>query len=114
MASVVASSGNIFKDLGLPNPEEHLLKAELSALIGKLIKTQGLTQTQAAQQMGLKQPDVSNILRGKFAGFSIERMLVMLLALGADVSISIKAPATKTVKLKKPTESPRYPKLLVV
>ena len=62
-------SGNIFADIGLPNAEEHLLKAALVVQLHRLIKARKLTQTAAAKIAGIKQPDLSNILRGHFQGF---------------------------------------------
>lgn len=88
--SVTRSSGNIFADLGLPNAEEHEIKARFVMLIGKMIEKQGLTQTAAAARMGLAQPDVSKLLRGRFDGFSLERLLSFVRALGGDVEIRVK------------------------
>ena len=112
MPRATASSGNVFKDIGISNPEEHLIKAQLAAFIGRLIKEQNLTQAEAAQRMGLKQPDVSNVLRGRFSGYSIERMLMMAVALGADVSISVKKPTAKASR-KSTKQRSLYPKLEV-
>ena len=91
--SVTRSSGNIFADLGLPNADEHMLKARFVVLISKRIEQLGLTQQTAAKRMGIKQPDVSNILRGRFEGFSLERLLGFVRALGSDVEIKVKRPA---------------------
>jgi len=88
-------SGNVFADLGLPNPEEHLLKAQIVVLIGEAIRRQGLTQTAAGQRIGLVQPDVSKLLKGRFEGFSLERLLHFLQMLGHEVSISVKPPANE-------------------
>lgn len=84
------SSGNIFADLGLENSQEHYVKAHLVMLIGKIIEKSDLTQYQAGLKMGLKQPDVSKLLRGKFEGFSLERLLFFIRALGSDIEIKIK------------------------
>ena len=83
-------SGNIFADLGLPNPEEHQLKAALVVQLHRLIKTRKLTQTAAAKLIGIKQPDLSNILRGHYQGFSIERLMRMLTAFDQDVEITVR------------------------
>jgi predicted XRE-type DNA-binding protein len=83
-------SGNIFADLGLPNPEEHQLKAALVVQIHRLIKARKLTQTAAAKLIGIKQPDLSNILRGHYQGFSIERLMRMLTAFDQDVEITVR------------------------
>ncbi len=89
-AKITKSSGNIFADLGLENSQEHQAKAQLVVLISERIETLGLTQGQAATRMGLKQPDVSKLLRGKFEGFSLERLLFFVRTLGSDVEIKIK------------------------
>jgi predicted XRE-type DNA-binding protein len=83
-------SGNIFADIGLPNPEEHLLKAQLVVQLGLLIKARKLTQTAAAKRLGVKQPDLSNILRGRFRGYSVERLMRMLTALDQDIDIVVR------------------------
>ncbi len=84
------SSGNVFADLGLPNPEERLMKATLSIEIERAIKKRGLTQEQAANIMGVDQPKVSAIVRGRLAGFSMERLTVMLMRLGKDVEMVVR------------------------
>ncbi|WP_316232718.1 helix-turn-helix transcriptional regulator [Bradyrhizobium sp. SZCCHNPS2010] len=85
--TVKRSSGNIFADIGLPNAENHLVKAQIVVAVGNLIRSQNLTQAAAAEKMGLKQPDVSKLLDGRFEGFSLERLIGFLLALGNDVTI---------------------------
>jgi len=87
---VKKGSGNIFADLGLPNAEEHQLKAALVVQLGRLIKARKLTQTAAAKLMGIKQPDLSNILRGHHQGFSVARLMRMLTAFNQDVEIIIR------------------------
>jgi predicted XRE-type DNA-binding protein len=91
--SVTRGSSNIFADLGLPDADEHMLKARLVLLIGKRIKQLGLTQQAAAKRIGIAQPDVSDILRGSFEGFSFERLLGFVRALGSDVEIKVKRPS---------------------
>jgi predicted XRE-type DNA-binding protein len=86
----VESNGNVFADLGLPNPEEMLAKAELAIKIAEILRQRRLTQVQAAEMLGVDQPKVSALVRGRLSGFSIERLLRFLLLLGADVSIMIK------------------------
>ena len=83
-------SGNIFADIGLPNAEEHLIKAQLVYKIHRLMKARGLTQVAAAKLFGVKQPDVSKMLHGDFNQFSVERLLRFLVALGRDVEIVVK------------------------
>ncbi len=92
---VTRSSGNVFKDIGVANPEQHLLKAQVVHFLGKLIEQSGLTQTAAAATIGIKQPDLSKLLRGNFAGFSLERLLLAANAMGADFEIQFKKPTAK-------------------
>jgi predicted XRE-type DNA-binding protein len=88
---VTASSGNVFADLGFPNPEEELTKAQLACHIWHEIKRRRLTQTAAAAIMGIDQPKVSALLNGRLANFSSERLMRLLNALGQDVDITIRA-----------------------
>ena len=83
-------SGNIFADLGLPNAEEHLLKASLVVQLRRLIEARKLTQTAAAKVVGIRQPDLSNILRGHYQGFSLERLMRMLTAFDQDIEITVR------------------------
>ncbi len=83
-------SSNVFKDLGLPNAEEHLVKAQLVFKIDTIIKKRRLKQIEAAALFGVRQPDVSKMLRGDFRQFSVERLLRFLVALDQDVQIVIK------------------------
>jgi predicted XRE-type DNA-binding protein len=86
---VEASSGNVFADLGVPHPEECLAKAKLVQRIADAIAERRLTQAQAAGILGVDQPKVSALVRGKFEGFSIDRLLRFLNALGRDVEIIV-------------------------
>src|SRR6266496_2367877 len=83
-------SGNVFKDIGVPNAEEHLVKAQLVFKIDTILKKRGLRQVEAADLLGIRQPDVSKMLRGEFRQFSVERLLRFLVALDQDVEISVK------------------------
>ena len=87
---VTSSSGNVFADLGFENPEEMLLKAELVRQISLAIKEKGLNQYQAAEVLGIDQPKVSALVRGRFSGYSIERLFKYLNALGRDVEIVVR------------------------
>lgn len=84
------SSGNVFADLGLPDADVHLLKAELVTRIDRIIRERGLKQIEAAKLLGLSQPDVSRLLRGDFREYSMERLLRLLTSLGRDVDIVIR------------------------
>ncbi|PYV97106.1 MAG: XRE family transcriptional regulator [Acidobacteria bacterium] len=83
-------SGNVFKDIGVPNAEEHLVKAQLVFKIDTILKKRGLKQVEAADLFGVRQPDVSKMLRGEFRQFSVERLLRFLVALDQDVEIVVK------------------------
>lgn len=83
-------SRNVFKDLGLPNAEEHLVKAQLVYKIDTILKDRGLKQVEAGKLFGIPQPDVSKMLRGEFRQFSVERLLRFLVALDYDVEIVVK------------------------
>ena len=85
------SSGNIFADLGLPNPEREQLKAHLTLQIYRIIKERGLTQAEAGTILGIKQPHVSALMRNRAGNFSVERLMDFLMALGQDVQIIVKA-----------------------
>jgi predicted XRE-type DNA-binding protein len=84
------SSGNVFADLGLPNPEEALAKAELAHKIIVLIRARGLTQVQTAKLLGVDQPKVSALMRGRLTGFSLERLMRFLLLFGQDIQITVR------------------------
>jgi predicted XRE-type DNA-binding protein len=87
---IVHGSGNVFADIVVPEPEIHLLKAELVLRMMRVMRRRGLTQARAAKLMGIKQPDVSNLVRGRFRGYSIERLLTLLHALDQDIEIVIR------------------------
>lgn len=95
--SLADSSGNVFADLGVENPEEVLAKAKLARAISMIITRRHLTQTQAAVILGIDQPKVSSLMRGRLSGFAIDRLLRFLLALDRDIEILIKAkPRTRS------------------
>ena len=87
---VTPSSGNVFDDLGLPNPEEQLVKATIALSIYELIEKRGLTQAEAGKILGLPQSSVSNLVRGKLEKFSMDRLLRYMRKLDYDVTISFK------------------------
>ena len=84
------SSGNVFADLGIENAEEELTKAKLVLAIDQIIKKRKLTQIAAAKAIGIKQPKVSALLRRKLDGFSVERLIHFLNALGQDIDIVVR------------------------
>jgi predicted XRE-type DNA-binding protein len=83
-------SGNVFADLGLPNAEEHQLKAALVVQLKRLMIERELTQAAAAKLIKMKQPDLSKLLRGHFRLVSVEKLMRMLTAFDQDVEITIK------------------------
>ena len=88
--AVYAGSGNVYADLGYPDADEMLVKAQLVSKIAEIIRQRGLTQVEAARVLGLTQPKVSAMLRGQFRGFSERRLIDCLTSLGRDVQIVIK------------------------
>lgn len=87
------SFGNVFADLGIENPEEELFKAKLVWEIEQIIKKKKITQVAAGKIMGISQPKVSALKRRKLDGFSVERLIHFLNALGQDVDIIVKPKA---------------------
>jgi predicted XRE-type DNA-binding protein len=83
-------SGNVFKDIGVPNAEEHLVKAKLVLKIDTIMKRRRMKQKEAAELFGVRQPDISNMLRGEFRQVSVERLLRFLVKLDQDVEIIVK------------------------
>jgi predicted XRE-type DNA-binding protein len=89
------SSGNVFADLGLPNADQQLIKADIVLAIAERIKTKRLTQAEVSKLIGLAQPDVSKLLRGQFTGYSYERLFAFLTALGDNVKIAVSPAKTR-------------------
>jgi predicted XRE-type DNA-binding protein len=83
-------SPNVFKDIGIPKAEEHLIKAQVVFKIDTIMKDRGLKQVEAADLFGIRQPDISKMLRREFRQFSVERLLRFLVALDQDVEIVVK------------------------
>ncbi|HKV92415.1 MAG TPA: helix-turn-helix transcriptional regulator [Candidatus Angelobacter sp.] len=87
--SITESSGNVFADLGVPNPGQELMKARLTLQIYRIIQERGLTQAQAGKILGIPQPHVSALARNRSGNFSIGRLMEFLTALGQDVKITV-------------------------
>ena len=87
---ITESSGNVFADLGLPNPEQELMKAELTLQIYRIIKQRTMTQAEAAKALGIKQPHVSLLMRNRAGSFSVGRLMEFLTGLGQDVEVAVK------------------------
>jgi len=85
------SSGNVFRDLGFGEDEAENLKvrADLMIELSKLIEAQGLTQSAAAELLGVTQPRISDLMRGKIDRFSVDGLIEMLGHAGAHVSVVV-------------------------
>jgi predicted XRE-type DNA-binding protein len=86
---VERSSGNVFADLGMPEADEHKLKAGLIAKLSSIMDSQGLSQVAASKLTGVNQPDLSRVLRGRFRDFSTDRLLKAIRHLDSDVEITV-------------------------
>ena len=84
---MTTSSGNVFADLGFPDPDESLAKSDLAMMIYDTIKRKKLTQKKAAEILGIDQPKVSNIICGRLSGFTLDRLMKYLVLLGYDIEI---------------------------
>ena len=85
-------SGNVFADLGLPNPEERLLKSSIITKLHRLIRERDLTQVKAAKLLGISQPDLSRLLRGNYDDYSPERLMEMLTVFEQDIDRDAASP----------------------
>ena len=90
MNKIEKGSMNVYADLGVAHAEEMLVKAQLASKIAEIIKLRKLTQTQASSLLGMTQPKLSNLLRGRFRGISETKMLECMTLLGRDVQIVVK------------------------
>ena len=91
MSKIVKGSMNVYADLGVADADEMLVKAQLATKIAEIIKLRKMTQIQAASLLGMPQPKLSNMLRGRFRGISETKMLECLTLLGRDVQIVVKS-----------------------
>lgn len=87
--SIAPSSGSVFADIGLHYGEEDMAKISIARIIASMINQKNITQSEAADLIGIDQPKVSMLLRGKLDAFSIERLLSFLVRLGSTVDINI-------------------------
>ncbi len=92
MKDIEISSGNVYADLGVPQSGEMLIKAQLAAKIGEIIKSKRMTQQTAAAIIGVPQSKLSGMLRGQFRGISEAKMIECLTRLGRDVKVVIGRP----------------------
>jgi predicted XRE-type DNA-binding protein len=86
---IAKSLGNIFEDLGLPDAPVLTLKAKLAAQISLALEARDWNQNRAAAELGIDQPSISKILSGRLRGFSVDRLMQLLIALDQDVLITI-------------------------
>ena len=93
--AISVGTGNVFADLELPDAPDLLVKARLMSLISSIIESHGLTQAEAAGVLGTTQPVVSNLRHGLLSGFSIDRLLRFLNALGHDVEILVRVRSSR-------------------
>ena len=84
------SSGNVYADLGVAEPEEALLKSDLALRISQLIEERHLTQKEAANLLGVAQPNISKLMRGELRGFSVGRLMRFLVALGQNILVVVR------------------------
>ena len=96
-------SGNVFADLKLPDPEELNAKAQVAYRICQILEERKLTQKQSAVLLGIDQPKISALLRGRLDGFSSDRLFRFLNALDRDIEIVIK-----------PADNPKHPGIIRV
>lgn len=107
------SSGNVFADFAVSNPEEAQAKAKLAMQITAILKERKLTQKQAAELIGIDQPKISKITRGLLSEFTIERLMRFVLQLGFDIELKLRRHQEKTLPAihvtmeNKPRQRPR-------
>src|SRR6201997_2170601 len=90
VARITESGGNVFADLGLPNSEQELIKAQLTLQIYSILKDSGMTQVEIAKILGVRQPQVSLLMRNRAGNFSVGRLMEFLTALRQDVEITVR------------------------
>lgn len=86
-ADIYEGDSNIFAELGRPDAQAHMLKAQIVAELYRLVSERKLTQAKAGELMGLTQPEVSRLFKGTFREYSVERLMALLTAFDRDVEI---------------------------
>lgn len=99
---VEEGSDNVFADIGLPNPDEALAKADVAREINRIVSERRLTQLEAGRLLGIGQPRVSQLKRGRLADFSLEKLIGFAKALGNQVEIVIKPAPDPRIKVRVP------------
>jgi predicted XRE-type DNA-binding protein len=97
---VEEGSGNVFADIGLPNPEEALAKAEIARQVNRILAKRGLNQVQAGTLLRIAQPRVSDLARGRLGKFSLEKLLQFARLTGIDVEIRMKPSSKPGLKVR--------------
>lgn len=92
---VERSSGNVFRDLGFKNAEERKTKVRLAVAINQILEKGRVSQAAAAERLGVNQPKISALSNYRLDGFSVERLMNFLNALGRDVEIVIRRPRSR-------------------
>lgn len=100
MSAITRSSGNVFRDLGLPDPELLQAKADLAHKIAEIIERKKMTQREAASVLGVTQPKVSSLLNGRIEGFSMDRLVRFLAALNQEVRISVRPKSRRGISVR--------------
>lgn len=86
---IIKSSGNIFADLGVPNPEVMKLRTELIVEIRRTMEERGWNRTEAAENLGVSRTRLNDILRGRLEKVTIDRLVTMLAAIGRQVHVKV-------------------------
>ena len=81
---------NVFADLGMPDAAERQTKTRLALALNRIIKDQALKQVDAARLLGVPQPKVSALVNYRLDGFSVEKLMAFIVALGRDVEIIVR------------------------
>ena len=97
---VEEGSDNVFADIGLPNPDEALAKADVAREINRIVSERRLTQLEAGSLLGIGQPRASQLKRGRLGDFSLEKLIGFAKALGNEVEILIKPAALPRIKVR--------------
>ena len=84
-------SGNVFADLGFGDAEDMQLRADLVQQMREIIAHRKITQLVAAELLGINQPDLSALLRGRLTKYSLARLLKFMTTLDRDVKIVVQA-----------------------
>ena len=99
-SKIQRSSGNVFADLGLTDAPDKQTKARLAFSINEILRKSRLSQAAAASRLGINQPKISALVNYRLDGFSVERLMNFLNALGRDVEIVIKRRRSKRASVR--------------